>query len=151
MKMAYARASTLRRFASRFTVALLSLLWVFGANADSRQLVKLPEMMQEHMMANMRDHLATLNDILHALADKDLDRAAREAEQRLGMSSLERHGASHMAPFMPKEMREMGTAMHRAASRFSVKTQEGDVASSYAALKNVTAACVACHSAYRIH
>ena len=112
--------------------------------------MKLPEMMQEHMLSNMRDHLATLNDILHALADKDLDRAAKEAEQRLGMSSLDRHGASHMAPFMPKEMRGMGTAMHRAASRFAVTAQEGDAGSAYRALKDVTAACIACHTAYRI-
>ncbi|MEJ2108115.1 MAG: cytochrome c [Acidiferrobacteraceae bacterium] len=131
-------------------VAVLTALLVPAAHADSRQLVKLPEMMQEHMLSNMRDHLATLNDILHALADKDLDRAAKEAEQRLGMSSLERHGASHMAPFMPKEMQAMGTAMHRAASRFAVTAQEGDLVSTYRALKDVTAACVACHTSYRI-
>jgi cytochrome c556 len=131
-------------------VAVLTALLVPAAHADSRQLVKLPDMMQEHMLSNMRDHLATLNDILHALGDKDLDRAAKEAEQRLGMSSLERHGASHMAPFMPKEMQAMGTAMHRAASRFAVKAQEGDLVSTYRALKDVTAACVACHTSYRI-
>lgn len=131
-------------------LAVVSVLLVPAANADSRQLVKLPEMMQEHMLSNMRDHLATLNDVLHALADKDLDRAAKEAEQRLGMSSLDRHGASHMAPFMPKEMQAMGTAMHRAASRFAVTAQEGDLVTTYRALKDVTAACVACHTSYRI-
>jgi cytochrome c556 len=144
------RKSGRRRFRIGATSLILSFLLVGSAHADSRQLVKLPGMMQEHMLSNMRDHLATVNDILHALADKDLDRAAKEAEQRLGMSSLERHGASHMAPFMPKEMREMGTAMHRAASRFAIKAQEGDVTAAYGALKDVTAACVACHSAYRI-
>ena len=30
---------------------------------DSRQFVKLPEMMQQHMMSNMRDHLVSINEI----------------------------------------------------------------------------------------
>ena len=29
---------------------------------DARELVRLPEPMQEHMLGNMRDHLATLNE-----------------------------------------------------------------------------------------
>jgi hypothetical protein len=121
-----------------------------SANEDTRQLVQLPEMMQQHMMSNMRDHLVTLNEILTALADGALDKAADTAEHRLGMSSLESHGASHMAEFMPDSMRQAGTAMHKAASRFALKAQEGDVLSAYDALSDVTTACVACHSAYRI-
>ncbi len=38
------------------------------AQQDNRQLVELPAMMQEHMLANMRDHLATLDAVLAALA-----------------------------------------------------------------------------------
>jgi hypothetical protein len=121
-----------------------------SANEDTRQLVQLPQMMQQHMMSNMRDHLVTLNEILTALADGALDKAADTAEHRLGMSSLESHGASHMAEFMPDSMRQAGTAMHKAASRFALKAQEGDVLSAYDALSDVTTACVACHSAYRI-
>jgi hypothetical protein len=131
-------------------VILLLPVLLMGAGNDSRQLVKLPKPMQAHMLANMRDHLETLNGILQAMANQDLDRAASLAEKRLGMSSLGLHGASHMAPFMPAPMRAMGTTMHRAASRFAIKAQEGDALAAYGALKNVTAACVACHAAYRI-
>ena len=120
------------------------------ANDDSRQRVQFPEMMQQHMLANMRDHLATLNAILEKLAMGKLDQAAEVAESRIGMSSLESHGASHMAKFMPEGMRNMGNEMHRAASRFALKAQEGDALTAYAALSDVTAACVACHSAYRV-
>ncbi len=66
------------------------------------------------------------------------------------MSSLDRHGAAHMAPLMPQPMREIGTNMHRAASRFALKAQEGDLPGTYAALRAVTAECVACHERYRI-
>jgi hypothetical protein len=118
--------------------------------ADERQLVELPEMMQGHMLHNMRDHLMALNEILAYMAEDKLDKAAEVAETRIGMSSLETHGAAHMAPFMPKPMQDAGTNMHRAASRFALKAQEGGKLQAYAALQGITAACVACHSAYRI-
>ena len=84
------------------------------ARQDSRELVRLPEPMQEHMLGNMRDHLATINDIIGDVADNKFNEAAKLAEQRLGMSSLALHDAAHMAPFMPKQMQRLG---HQYASR----------------------------------
>ena len=49
---------------------------------DARELVRLPEPMQEHMLGNMRDHLATLNEIIGDVADGKFDDAAKLAEQR---------------------------------------------------------------------
>ena len=98
----------------------------------------------------MRDHLAALDEILVKLAAGELDEASEIAESRLGMSSLESHGASHMAKVMPEGMRRAGTSMHKAASKFALKAQEGEVAPAYGALSEVTAACVACHTAYRV-
>jgi hypothetical protein len=132
-----------------------------GTNAalsqDARALVRLPAPMQEHLLANMRDHLAALSEIFGHLADSKFDAAAKLAEERLGMSSLERHGASHMAPFMPKPMQDMGTDMHRAASRFAITAQNAsvtptveDLRSVFRALREVTATCAGCHAAYRI-
>lgn len=123
---------------------------ISNADEDTRQLVDLPKMMQQHMMSNMRDHLMTINEILVSMANNKLDHAADIAESRLGMSSLESHGASHMAKFMPEGMRHAGTSMHRAASRFALKAQEGELLPAYTALSEVTSACVACHSGYRI-
>ena len=120
------------------------------ASSDTRALVELPEMMQEHMLSNMRDHLAAINEILVYLGSGELDKAAETAEYRLGMSSLESHGASHMARFMPEAMRQAGTAMHTAASRFALKAQEGEVLAAYKALTEVTSSCVACHSGYKV-
>lgn len=120
------------------------------ADEDPRELVQMPEMMQQHMMSNMRDHLVAINEILTNMANDELEKAAEVAESRLGMSSLESHGASHIAKFMPEGMRQAGTSMHRAASRFSLKAQEGEILPAYKVLVEVTAACVACHSAYRI-
>jgi cytochrome c556 len=51
---------------------------------------------------------------------------------------------------MPDGMRQAGTAMHKAASHFALKAQEGDAIPAYKALSDVTSACVACHSVYRV-
>ena len=120
------------------------------AEDDMRELVQLPEMMQQHMMKNMRDHLKSINEILSSLGNGDLETAAQIAEHGLGMSSLESHGASHMAKFMPEGMRQAGTSMHKAASRFALLAQEGELLPAYKMLSDITSACVACHEAYRI-
>ncbi|MDX2476353.1 MAG: hypothetical protein QNL05_03200 [Gammaproteobacteria bacterium] len=133
--------------------AVLLLLCISAtapADEDARQLVNLPGMMQQHMMSNMRDHLVALDEILVNMANGELDKAADIAEHRIGISSLESHGASHMAKYMPEGMQQAGTRMHRAASDFALKAGEGDVRSVYSALPGITSACVACHSAYRI-
>ena len=131
-------------------VLLTSVSSLSIAENDSRKMVELPEMMQQHMMSNMRDHLAAINEILLHMSSGELDQAAEIAEQRLGMSSLGSHGANHMAKYMPQGMRNAGTSMHKAASRFSVIAGEGELLPAYKVLSEVTSACVACHSGYRI-
>jgi len=139
-------------YLTRAAIILAALVAANAANAeDKRQRVELPPMMQNHMLANMRDHLAAIDQILKHMADEELDRAADVAEKRLGMSSLKSHGASHMARFMPEGMRAAGTSMHKAASRFALSAQEGDALTAYKKLREVTASCVACHAGYRIH
>ena len=133
-----------------FTALIACIAGNSSASNDQRIFVELPQMMQEHMLANMRDHLAAVNEILVFLGAGELDKAAETAEYRLGMSSLESHGASHMAKFMPEGMRQAGTTMHKAASRFALKAQEGEVMAAYQALSDITSACVACHSGYRV-
>ncbi len=129
---------------------LLAVATAAGSAEDVRIPVDLPSMMQQHMLANMRDHLETLDALLAHLAADELDAAAELAEARLGMSSLDDHGAQHMARFMPEGMRAAGTAMHRAASRFARVAEEGDRDRALVALREVSAACVACHRGYRL-
>jgi hypothetical protein len=132
-----------------------SMTGAAAAQADSRQLVQFPEPMRLHTITSMRDHLLALQETDVALSQNALDKAATIAEQRLGMSSLELHGAAHIAPFMPQGMQDIGTQMHRAASRFAIDVQtasvSNDVRPALAALGNVMQQCVACHAAYRLH
>lgn len=126
-------------------------------SGDGRQMVTLPAAMQEHMLGNMRDHLAALDDMLAALAVGDVAKASAVAEERLGMSSLSLHGADHLAPYMPKAMAAMGTEMHHAASRFVITAQDAELNPGkesqhkvYRALQDITANCNACHQSYKI-
>lgn len=135
-------------------IALSLLMMPVQAAEDLRVAVEMPDMMKSHMLANMRDHLLTLSEIQSALAKGEYEVAADLAEKRLGMTSLESHGAAHMAGFMPKGMQEIGNNMHRAASRFSVKAQEAqvtrDLPRALGALSEVSQQCVACHAGYRL-
>jgi transposase len=131
-------------------LATVSSTLIADTADDPRQMVQLPEMMQQHMLSNMRDHLSALNKILVNMSKGELDVAADIAEQRLGMSSLESHGASHMAKYMPAGMRQAGMNMHTAASRFARTAQEGERLQAYNMLSEISSACVACHSGYRI-
>jgi len=147
-------------FLVRVAAALPLFLFAFGpakATEDSRQLVELPPMMQEHMLANMRDHLVALNEIFAALAEGNINQATEIAETRLGMSSMELHGAAHLGKFMPKEMGAIGTELHRTASRFVIAAQNAELNPGkdaqreiYKALEEITDNCNACHQGYRI-
>ena len=121
---------------------------------DARQLVTFPPALVEHTLANMRDHLQTLQEIQLQLAMGHPDVAAGIAEARLGLSSLELHGAADVAKFMPQGMQDAGTAMHRAASRFAIAAQDasvtGDLKPVFAGLAEITAQCVGCHAGYRL-
>lgn len=121
---------------------------------DARQAVHMPQELRAHMLANMRDHLVALGEIQAALASGWFEQAADIAENRIGMSSLEAHGASHVAPYMPKPMQEIGTAMHRSASRFARTAQDAsfdnDLPQVLGALADLTQRCSACHAGYRL-
>jgi hypothetical protein len=122
--------------------------------ADTRVLVAFPPELAEHTLANMRDHLQALQEINDSLARGQNDKAAKIAEERLGMTSLRLHGAHEVAKYMPQGMQDAGTAMHRAASRFAIEAQNSavtdDLKPALAVLGEVMAACVGCHAGYRL-
>jgi hypothetical protein len=136
---------------SLVTVVLLMSPAFAAGDQDSRQLVKLPAMMKQHMLGNMRDHMLAIHEIQSALANNELDKAADIAEQRIGMSSLVSHNAAHMAPYMTQAMQDIGTEMHHAASRFALSAKEGDTVKSLGGLAAITQQCVACHAAYKLN
>jgi hypothetical protein len=130
--------------------ALIVSIPSLAAN-DDRLMVELPAPMKVHMLKNMRGHLVAIDQLLKLLSEEKLDEASELAEAELGMSSLNKHGASHMAPYYPEAMRQAGITMHKSASQFSRVAQEGDVLASFSALRKITSACTTCHAGYKVH
>lgn len=122
--------------------------------SDTRVMVAFPPELTAHTLANMRDHLQALQEISEALARGQHDKAAKVAEERLGMTSLRLHGAHEVAKYMPQGMQDAGTAMHRAASRFAIEAQNagvtGDLKPALGVYSEVMSACVGCHAGYRL-
>lgn len=88
------------------------------------------------------------------MGNGQFDKAADIAETRLGQTALKAHGAHENSKFMPKGMQEIGTQMHRNASKFAIEVQNsgatGDVKPALIALSKTTQACVACHAGYKL-
>jgi hypothetical protein len=144
-----------RALNSLVLAGLLAAPIALAADEDGRAPVEMPERMKVHMRTNMRDHLLAVRQIQSALAAGHYEAAADIAEKRLGMTSLENHGARHVAQFMPQGMQDTGTAMHHAASRFAVTAHQEagvthDLPRALSALSDVVSNCVACHAGYRL-
>jgi hypothetical protein len=138
--------------------------------ADRREVVSFPPEMRMHMLRNMRDHVETLNGILHDLASADYVGAAKLATERLGLDSPSAASCKPrpanagapppgsmdemMALYMPQPMKAIGLGMHTSASDFAVAAERAatthDSAPAMKALSQITDHCVACHSAYRL-
>ena len=145
-----------------------------GADSDTRQKVDYPNEVKLRFLANMRDHLESLADIMEALSQGQPTRAADIADMKLGMNSkgatacrpsdpaMSMHpmmGMTHadhlMAQLMPEEMRKLGQNMHRAANEFSETARRtassGNSAAASTALGNVIKQCTNCHAAFRVN
>jgi len=115
--------------------------------------VKLPENLHITTLGHMRDHLLALQQITAFLAEHKFTEAADTAEQRLGLSSMQVHGAQDLAPLLPPAMRMLGHQMHQAASDLAVAARDANedkqlepVLKSLAAVES---SCVSCHSVFR--
>lgn len=121
---------------------------------DNRIVADFPPAMQQHILSNMRDHLLAISEIQEAIGKGNYDKAADIAETRLGQTALKTHGAYENSKYMPKGMQEIGSTMHRNASKFAIEIQNtsatGDVKPAMIALSKTTQACVACHAGYKL-
>lgn len=142
------------------------------AGSDGRQLVHFPPEMRQHTLANMRDHLEALSEILDAMSAGQYTKASLIAGTRLGMDSPSAEGCKAEAPisapqqskpaqmdhqmalFMPEAMRKLGLSMHQAASDFAAEAAKaqktGNPTPALAALSKVTQQCSACHASYKV-
>ena len=146
----------LKQIAVAFCLVIVGALSAI-ADEDTRTLVMLPDNIEKKMLANMRDHIRALDDVIHAVQAEEYDKAESIAESRLGWSSLVRQGDQEVAKHWPEPMQKMADQMYRSASNFVIVSQNASVEDSkegyqkvIAALGEVTSACRGCHEAYRV-
>lgn len=82
---------------SRFIILLSVLLMPFYTIAlaeqpDPRTMVEMPDKMQQRFLSKMREHLITLDSIVAALAENNMQKAADIADNQLGMWHGKRRG-----------------------------------------------------------
>ena len=139
------------------TPLVLALAACTAAQAyyDTRQRVDMPAPTKALMLANMRDHLAAIEEITRLLSEGRYDQAADTAEERLGIGSMKAQEAARVKAYMPEPMRAIDAARYEAASRFAQAARDakvnGDLAATFAGLSAVMQQCLACHQAYRVH
>ncbi len=124
------------------------------SSSDNRVVVDFPTPMKQHILINMREHLQTISQIQAAIGVGQFEKTAQLAEDQLGMNALKLHGAAENSQYMPRGMQELGTSMHRNASKFAIEIQNsavtGDLKPALVALSKTTEACAACHASYRL-
>ena len=140
----------------RLRIALFSLvaasLVAPAAAEDARTPIKMPPDMRSAFLEHMRHHMDSLDDLMTQLAAADFRGAAKVAREQLVPGS----GAG-FGRYLPVEFREMGLAMHRAATEFAevadavpAQPAAADWKKTMEALQTISVQCRACHSAFRV-
>ncbi len=137
----------------RASLIVATILLTTAAQAeDARTAIQLPAEVRMSFLEEMRGHMDSLDDIIAALAEGDVKAAGSAASSQLGVGSGKGHGR-----FMPREFREMGMEMHRAALDFgdaAAQTGSPPTAEEWVnvmrGVRAISAQCRACHAAFRI-
>jgi len=115
--------------------------------ADARLPLPLTAMMAAHQKANMRDHLAAVQEIVAALAADDMP-AIERAARRIGYSESMAQMCQHMGAGAPG-FTEQALNFHRTADTIADAARRGDPKGATAALAATIRTCVGCHAMYR--
>lgn len=114
---------------------------------DTHTPLPLTAMMAAHQKANMRDHLAAVQEIVAALAAEDLA-AVEKAARRIGYSDTMAQMCQHMGAGAAG-FTDMALAFHRTTDTIAEAAQRGDRKAATGALATTLGTCVGCHAVYR--
>lgn len=117
------------------------------APLDKRVPLPLLPHMAEHQKANMRDHLAAVQEILTALSTNDfpgIERAASRIGYTEQMGQMCEHMGAGAAGFT-----QMALNFHRTADTITASAKARDSAATMKAVSATLQTCVGCHATYR--
>ena len=114
---------------------------------DERAPVPLLPMMANHQKAEMRDHLAAVQEIVAALATDDYP-AIEKAAARIGSSEQTGQMCTHMGA-AASDFTEQALAFHRTADGIAAAARERDRTRVLAELGTTMQACTSCHATWK--
>ncbi len=120
-----------------------------GPKADVRTELTMPEPMKVMHKGIMRSHLDVVSEITAALADNELEKAAKIAKDNLGWSESQEKMCSLFGESAGKDFLDLGKAMHTKADELADAAVAGDRDKALADLSKLIKKCNACHERYR--
>lgn len=136
-------------------VAMLAGSPLVAADEADRQKVDMPAPAASALREEMLMKLEALHRTEAALAAGKPADAAPFVERHLGMGAMGQHASlppeARPGRYLPDAMFALGRQSHRNGSELAEALKADDRARIDAALRDLTATCVACHSTYRIH
>ena len=134
---------------------LLAVPSLSFADESDRHKVDMPAPAVSVFREEMLMKLQALHQVEAALAAGKPAEAAPFVERHLGMGAMGQHAKfppeARPGRYLPDTMHALGRQSHRNGSELAEALKAGDRPRIDAALRDVTATCVACHSTYRIH
>ena len=134
---------------------LLAVPSLSFADESDRHKVDMPAPAVSVFREEMLMKLQALHQTEAALAAGKPAEAAPFVERHLGMGAMGQHAKlppeARPGRYLPDAMHALGRQSHRNGSELAEALKAGDRPRIDAALRDVTATCVACHSTYRIH
>lgn len=117
------------------------------STGDVRKPLPLLAHMAEHQRANMRDHLAAIQEIVAALSANDFEGVAKSAA-RIGYSEQMGRMCSHMGAGAPG-FTDTALHFHRTADTIGTAAKQRDAGAALKAVSATLQTCVGCHATYR--
>jgi len=114
---------------------------------DTRVPVPLLPMMANHQKANMRAHLAAVQEIVAAVGGKDFDAISRAAAS-IGYSEQMGRMCNHMGAGAPG-FAEQALRFHHTADRIADAAHKRDMPGVLSALGDTLATCTGCHATFK--
>lgn len=117
-----------------------------SGSADLRISLSLSPQMKQHQLANMREHVETVKNIVGLMAEQQWDRAADLAHAQLGLTP-EMRAMCEMSD--NAQFTRLGLAFHNSGDVLGDALRSRDADAALKALKQTLQFCVDCHATFR--
>lgn len=113
---------------------------------DKRISLGMSDEMRQHQLANMRAHLAAVQEITGLLAEKKYDKAATIAHTQLGMTEEMKQMCGM---FENEEFKALGLAFHNSGDELGKALKTKNPRKALRALNKTLGYCVQCHEKFQ--